>query len=267
MSLRTITALYQSRAAAESAKAQLLSTGVAAGSVDIHDQGSLSGAPTGDLGQVQAEPGVLGQLKHLFGHHEDAHTYAEGVSRGHALLTARIEDAQTESAVRVLDQTGAVDVDELQNDWKGQGWTAPPASAGHVAQAAGASDEAIPIVEERLVVGKREVDRGGVRVRSYVVETPVSEQVSLREENVSIERRPVDRVLTEAEDAFRDRTIEMTETGEEAVVGKTATVTEEVTIRKDVSERTQEINDSVRRTEVEVERIAGSDLDRTDRRN
>ena len=117
------------------------------------------------------------------------------------------------------------------------------------------------------MVGKREVNRGGVRVRSYVVETPVSEQVSLREENVSIERRPVDRALTGTEDAFRDRTIEMTETGEEVVVGKTATVTEEVTIRKDVSERTQEINDSVRRTEVEVERVAGSDADRSERRN
>ena len=267
MSLRTITALYQSRAAAEAAKARLLSTGVEAASVDIHDQGSLSGTPTSDLGRAQAEPGVLGGLKHLFGHHEDAHTYAEGVTRGHALLTARIEDAQAESAVRVLDETGAVDVDELQNEWKGEGWTAPAPGAGYAAQAASTTDEAIPIVEEHLVVGKREVDRGGVRVRSYVVETPVSEQVSLREENVSIERRPVDRALTGADDAFRDRTIEMTETGEEVVVGKTATVTEEVTIRKDVSERTQEINDTVRRTEVEVERVAGSDADRSDRRN
>ena len=166
----------------------------------------------------------------------------------------------------MLDETGAVDVDQLQNAWRGAGWTAPSAAPAY-ADARDQRDEAIPIVEEQLVVGKREVERGGVRVRSYVVETPVSEQVSLREENVSIERRPVDRALTGAEDAFRDRSIEMTETGEEAVVGKTATVKEEITIRKDVGQRTQEINDTVRHTEVEVERLPGSPADRTDRRS
>ena len=185
------------------------------------------------------------------------------MNRGHVLLTAHIDDAQTDAAIRVLDETGAIDVDEAQNEWKGEGWAAPAQATGYAAGAA--SDEAIPIVEERLVVGKREVERGGVRVRSYVVETPVSEQVSLREETVNIERHPVDRALTGAEDAFRDRTIEMTETAEEAVVAKTATIKEELTIRKDVSERTQEINDTVRHTEVDVERTAGSQADRSDR--
>ena len=262
MSIRTITALYDTRAAAEAAKQQLSAIGLGAGSVDIHDEGSVSAASTSTTGQ--AEPGLIGGIKHLFGSHEDAHTYAEGINRGHFLLTARIEDEQTDAAIRVLDESGAVDVDELQNEWKGQGWAAP--TVDYAATDAGTRDEAIPIVEERLVVGKREVERGGVRVRSYVVETPVSEQVTLREENVSIERRPVDRALTGAEDAFRDRTIEMTETAEEAVVAKTATIKEELTIRKDVSQRTEEVNDTVRHTEVEVERTPGVEADRTDRR-
>ena len=267
MSVRTITALYGTRAAAEAAKQQLSAIGVSGGSVDIHDEGSISSGSESTSGQ--AEPGLLGGIKHLFGHHEDAHTYAEGVSRGHFLLTARIDGAQADAAIRVLDESGAADVDELQNEWKGEGWTAPTAAygaAGAETRGADARDEAIPIVEERLVVGKREVERGGVRVRSYVVETPVSEQVSLREENVSIERRPVDRVLTGAEDAFQDRTIEMTETAEEAVVAKTASIKEELTIRKDVSQRTEEINDTVRHTEVEVERTPGVEADHIDRR-
>jgi hypothetical protein len=49
-------------------------------------------------------------------------------------------------------------------------------------------EEVIPVVEEELHVGKREVSGGRVRVRSYTVETPVQEQVSLREEHVSVER-------------------------------------------------------------------------------
>lgn len=114
-------------------------------------------------------------------------------------------------------------------------------------------EEVIPIVEERLTVGKRDVERGRVRVRSYVVETPVSEQVTLRDETVRVERRAVDLPLSAADDAFRERTIEAVERDEEAVVAKEARVKEELVIRKDVGERVETIQDKVRRTEVEVE--------------
>ena len=57
----------------------------------------------------------------------------------------------------------------------------------------------------------------------------------------------------EADDLFRERTIEVEERGEEAVVSKTARVREEVAIGKTVEERTETIRDNVRRTEVEVE--------------
>ena len=85
----------------------------------------------------------------------------------------------------------------------------------------------IPIVEERILVGKRDVERGRVRVRSYVVETPVTEQVTLREEHVDVQRRVVDRPLTDADEAFRERVIDATEHAEEAVIAKEARVTEE----------------------------------------
>ena len=114
--------------------------------------------------------------------------------------------------------------------------------------------EAIPVVEETLRVGKREVSGGRVRVRSYVVETPVEEQVTLRQEHVDVQRRAVDRPVTDADRLFQDRTIEATETSEEAVIAKEARVTEEVVIRKDAEQRTETVRDTVRRTEVEVER-------------
>jgi len=128
--------------------------------------------------------------------------------------------------------------------------------------AARQGEESIPIVEERLTVGKREVNRGRVRVRSYVVETPVQEQVSLRQEHVEVERRTVDRPVTAADQAlFQERTIEATESSEEAVVAKEARVVEELVVRKDAEERTQTVQDKVRRTEVEIEderRTAGT---------
>ncbi|MBP2298120.1 YsnF/AvaK domain-containing protein [Azospirillum picis] len=128
-------------------------------------------------------------------------------------------------------------------------------------------EERIPLVEEQVQVGKRSVERGGVRVRSYVVETPVEEQVRLRDETVTVERQPggmVEGAGAEVPaDAFRERTIEVSETDEEAVVSKTAHVRETVVVRKDVAERAETVRDTVRRTEVEVEDMR----DKTDRRS
>jgi len=125
-------------------------------------------------------------------------------------------------------------------------------SGGADASLRGDSD-VIPVVEEDLRIGKRDVNLGRVRVRSYVVEQPVQEQVNLREEHVTIERRPVDRALTGTENAFTDRVIEAEEHAEEAVVSKQARVTEEIAVRKDVEEHVETVSDTVRRTEVEVE--------------
>jgi uncharacterized protein (TIGR02271 family) len=124
-----------------------------------------------------------------------------------------------------------------------------------------ARSAAIPVVEERLKVGKREVQRGGVRVYSHVVETPVSENIGLREEHVNVERHKVDQPLSPSDTAaFREQEIEMRETAEEAVVEKSARVVEEVVVGKQVSERQQQIKDTVRHTEVQVEQL-GRDED------
>jgi uncharacterized protein (TIGR02271 family) len=113
----------------------------------------------------------------------------------------------------------------------------------------------IPVVEEQLNVGKREVQRGCVRVFSHTTERPVEENVQLREERARVERRPVDRPVTEADlgNAFKEKSVELRETVEEPVVAKTARVVEEVDVGKDVTTRTETVRDTVRRTDVEVE--------------
>ena len=117
----------------------------------------------------------------------------------------------------------------------------------------------VPVVEEALSVGKRAVEAGGVRVYQRVQEVPVNEQVTLREERVTVERRPVDRPVTDADLArVQEGVIEARERHEEAVVEKEARIVEEVRIRKDVEERTETIQDTVRRTDVDVEEIPGS---------
>jgi len=111
--------------------------------------------------------------------------------------------------------------------------------------------------EETLAVGKRAINRGPTRIRRYVFDTPAEEQVALRDETVSIERRPVadGRPVTNAD--FTDKVVEVTETAEEAVVSKSARVKEEVVIHKEATEHTETVRDTVRREEVEITKEPG----------
>lgn len=115
------------------------------------------------------------------------------------------------------------------------------------------TDEAsIPLLEEDVNVGKREVRRGGVRVRSRIVEKPVEETLRLREERIHVERNPVDRDVTGNTD-FKEETIEVEAFGEEPLVSKRKRVVEEVKIGKKVHERSETVHDTKRKTEVDIE--------------
>jgi uncharacterized protein (TIGR02271 family) len=114
----------------------------------------------------------------------------------------------------------------------------------------------IPVIEEELQVGKREVETGGVRVQSRITEKPVEEHVTLREEHVKVERHPVNREVSSSDLAnFKEGEIDITTRSEEAVVAKQARVVEEVEIGKQVTEHQETVRDTVRHTDVDVEEI------------
>jgi uncharacterized protein (TIGR02271 family) len=280
---RTVTALFDKRSVAEAAENRLKASNVDASHIRIHDQ-STPGFSV-DKNSTHADVGMWASVKNAFLPDEDRHTYEEGVRRGGFLLTADVGEEHVDDAVKVLEEADTVDIDERSNQWRQSGWEAPTAGAGAAAYAydadkapakpgmgAGyadtnaAGEQVVPIVEEQLVVGKREVDRGGARVRSYVTETAVHEQIKLRDEKINVQRRAVDRPVTDADDAFRDRTIDMTATGEEAVVGKTARVVEEVVVSKTSGSHVEQIDDTVRRTDVEIDEDKGNSVDPTYKR-
>src|SRR5688572_19968696 len=177
------------------------------------------------------------------GWNSDVDYYSEGLGRGGAVLTVDADDAQAGRVQQLLEAHGA------------------RVEAGGRQQAGAGGEQVLPVVEEQLRIGKRAVTGGGVRIYTRVTERPVEEDVRLREERVHVERRPVDRPVTAAGgDAFRERSIEVDETVEEPVVGKEARVIEEVVITKDVQERAAKVRDTVRRTEVEVERAGDTDV-------
>lgn len=203
---------------------------------------------------------------------EDRSTYAEGFRRGGYMVAVTTTVASAPAVYNILETNGAVDLDKRETEWRNDGWTAETLESSSTAlggktdalldasttSLTGDTDEVISVVEERLVVGKRDVSHGRVRIRSYVREVPVTADVSLRNERVSLERRPVDRAVSATDLSFQDRTIEAEEFAEEAVIEKEARVVEEVALRKDVNQETRTISDTVKKTEVEIEDERGS---------
>jgi uncharacterized protein (TIGR02271 family) len=268
MTTRTITAIYDSETDANQARQRLVQTGLAEDDVRIVSQNLTRSDVSSDTGND--DKSVWESIKDFFvGDDDDRSIYSESVRRGGYLLTARVDDRYGDEAITQLEQTNAIDLDARAEQWRTEGWTGSSAltdsasvdattmSSGSRSGSTTRADEeqAIPIVQEKLRVGKREVDRGSVRVRSYIVEEPVHEDVRLREERVEVERRPVGnrQANTADETLLRDQTIEVSERGEEAVVAKDAVVTEEVVVRKTADERVESIDDTVRHTEVDVD--------------
>jgi uncharacterized protein (TIGR02271 family) len=225
--------------------------------------GPIATALTG-LGIGAAAGGIIGALANVGVSEEDAHYYAEGVRRGGVLVTVRAEDRDAERAAQIMRDHGAVDIDKRGEEWRKSGWTRFDEKSGpYTGESTSREREAtIPRVEEDVQVGKRQVSRGGVRVYSHTTERPVQEDVTLREEHAKVERRPADRPATEHDrDAFKDRSYEVRETGEEPVVSKQARVKEEVSIGKEATSRTETVRETARRQDVEVENLRGEDRD------
>jgi len=114
-------------------------------------------------------------------------------------------------------------------------------------------DLRLQVVEERLRIGKRQVEQGGVRVSTQLSDRPVQTQVQLREEHVDVVRRHADRPATAADlAAMHDRTVDMVERAEVPVIEKQARVVEEVVVKRDIAERSETVRETVRHTDVEV---------------
>jgi uncharacterized protein (TIGR02271 family) len=220
---------------------------------------ALAGAGIG-----AAAGGLIGALANAGIPEEDARMYADEVQRGGILVIVRTRVDHADQVADILADAGARDVNEKAPD------TVPvearektserPAMRGEVGSTG--KRTSIPVVEEELAIGKRDVRRGGVRVYPVVHESAVEKQIPLRGEKIKVDRRPADRPASPDDlRSFEEGTIELTETDEEPVVVKNARVVEEVIVFVEGDERTETIRETVRRGDVEVERIDLEDED------
>jgi uncharacterized protein (TIGR02271 family) len=173
--------------------------------------------------------------------------FDKALSTGGAMLTVRIHnDKEAQKAEEVLAKYKPVDIEA-----RGAGLIAEHRALGDI------KDDVLRLAEEQLQVGKRRVETGKTRIRRYVTERPVEAEVALRDEHAEVIRKVVDNphLLDNVDWDWTDSTIEMVESREEAVVSKKARVAEEVSLRKGETERVETIKDTVRKQQVEIERV------------
>jgi uncharacterized protein (TIGR02271 family) len=284
---QTVIGIFDNATEAQNAAQQLISNGFSRDSIDISSQsssaagyGATSSSRTADDNDFGDKVGNF--FSSLFGSdQDDSRKYSTVASRGTVVTVHTRSMQEAERAADILDQFGAVDVDDRHKQYSSNmtGTSSAATTAGFADTTTSRvdtditdrgvvdADRSIPIIEENLQVGKRVVETGGIRLRSRIIERPVEEHLRLRVEHVHVERVPVNRPVSSADMAgFQEGTIEMTESAEVPIVNKEARIVEEVRLNKEVTERDEVIRDTVRRTDVDVDNIASTDTGRvTDR--
>lgn len=270
-----IVGMFDSEAAASQSRSKLMSAGFTGGAVTLTGGTAMlsSSTPTGttSVEEPHHEGAISRFFSNIFGGADTddrteagyTDTYKEAFKRGsYGVSVTSSSESEMEKAEQILNDCGAVDIDEKADSWRKEGWAG--AAMGATGENSPASNleagtqRKLQEVEEELKVGKRAVAKGGVRIFTRMTEVPVSETVRLREEHADVKRTAVDRPATEADfAAFKEGSIEVREMTEEAVVSKTARVTGEVEVGKSSTEREETVRDTVRKTKVDVEQIAG----------
>jgi uncharacterized protein (TIGR02271 family) len=260
MTDETIVAVYDTSEHASRAVQDLESAGVPPSAIRQHASTGMETGATTTIAPVR-EKGFWASL--FGGEPEYAHdttVYDRSLEGGSTVVTVRASEQYLAEVMDILERHNPIDIDERATSYglaSGSittATTAPNIPSGSDTTLRQGSEEVVPLAEEQLTVGKRLVNRGTTRIRRFVVETPVEEAVTLHSERVSVARRPVAADTKVIDADFTDRTIEVTKTDEEAVVGKTARVKEEVVVDKAATDRVETVRDTVRREDVEVTR-------------
>ena len=263
MSYEKVVAVYDTEGSANAAVKTLTSAGYPADDISL-----IRNDREADKAGLH-EPGVW---QRLFGgdiEHHEAAVYGQSLKEGSVIVSVRVPETEAPKVISLLDSHKPVDILDRAKALGLEGAAAavpgiPTASkltavAAAVPRIPTASrltgEEIVRLAEEQLNVGKRTVEAGFTRVRRYIVEKPVDANVTLHEEHVEVLRRAISDPTYLKNIDWSDRTIEVRETAEEAVVDKTAHITEEVVIRKKGSDHVETVHDKVRSQQIDVERV------------
>ncbi|MFW5966698.1 MAG: YsnF/AvaK domain-containing protein [Persicimonas sp.] len=223
---------------------------------DISEKEELFGLKKEKRDEDEARAKLIEGLRDRGVPEDDARDFAEAVRQGNNLLVTEVDDDQeADQVAHYLDERGAIDLDDQRRQWRSSGEFEGREFEEEGGVVSEGEEANLEEAREELKVGKREKESGKVRIHKRVEETPVEEDVSLREEHVDVEREKVDRPSTEGEGAFEEESFEMTEHAEEPVVEKETRVEEEVHVGKRGEEHTETVQDTVRESHIDIEEV------------
>ena len=147
-------------------------------------------------------------------------------------------------------RAGATSAATTQRETEMHAGTGSVSAAGHTTT----DNESIQLREERLRVDREQEQAGTVHLGKRVVEEQETVNVPVREERVVIERQPVEgERTTGGEIRDTNETIDVPVTRERADVQKETVVAEEVNVRKESTERQEQVQATVRKEELDVQ--------------
>ena len=257
MNYEKIVTLFDTPEHAEAARRNLESAGFPASEISVVSKKGLPSA-----GESLREPGLWHRLFGRDIEQHEATVYGRTVESGGVVLTLRAAETDISRAMGILNAHNAVDVLGRAVDHGilpaaravGAPVVAEAASAAATITAPVSREQVLRLAEEQLEVGKRLVECGSTRIRRFVTQKPVEAKITLHEEHANVVRRGVSDPAFLKDIDWSDKTIEVMETDEQAVVSKSARIAEEVVISKTGSDRVETVRDTVRRQQAEVER-------------
>jgi uncharacterized protein (TIGR02271 family) len=257
MNEETIVAVYDTVARADAAVLDLETANVPSSAISRHTRASVPN----DASATGATVREKSFWSWLFGREAESDTsvYDHSLDSGSTIVTVKVAPEDSDVICAILEQHEPVDLDERAARPAPGPNVTPPTLNASPTSAATTDGGTVQLAHESLSVGKRAVSGGTTRIRRYVVETPVEEQVTLQSEKVTLDRRPVTDGRPASAADFTDKMVEMTETSEEAVISKAAQVTEEISLQKEVTAREETVKDTVRRDDIEIEHVPGAE--------
>ncbi|HEX8227872.1 MAG TPA: YsnF/AvaK domain-containing protein [Chloroflexia bacterium] len=234
-------------------------------------QGAISALQNGGFNARLADTGTVSNLASMGIDSNAASLYESRLGEGNVVVIVENAGGRGEDALGIMLQNGAENID-LSKDRTGNTTTTTTTTDYYqrlqsrganerqygnydesLGRARNAEEMNVLLREETLTAVKQSVQSGEVQVQKVVHEKQQEIPVNLRHEEVTIERRAVDRPATADDlDDMTDQVISVPVYEERAELQKQARVREEVTIGKQAVEEQQTLTGTTRHEHLEV---------------
>ncbi|MCJ8163550.1 hypothetical protein MKJ04_01765 [Pontibacter sp. E15-1] len=187
----TVVGVFDSSKEAQTAVQHLINSGFAEDYIDVTLQ---SADDELEFDDAMREDSIGNFFRSLFGSEKRSKEYSDYARSGSIVTVHTLNTPDAEKAADILDEYGAVNLDERTRRHENAVSNANPVSDKEKAP------QPVAQTEDVLAKTKREVRAEKVRNRSRIIARAVEERLRLREVRVHADHARVDRIATEAKE-------------------------------------------------------------------